>query len=504
MKTQITNHIRAGYPGLYIVTHEEQRIELELSAIAKDTKFKLFSWSLTEGVVDAKDGSATAETNNPIAMLAHFDKLPDKSILLARDLHMFLADPNPMLFRRLKDSLLSAKNHSRTLVICGCQLKLPPELEKYVSVMDFSLPGREQLKAIMQDVVKSANEGGLKIKIAPDMEEPLTAAAAGLTTIEAENAFALSIVECTEVSVPIIQREKANIIRKNGLLEIVSQQCTLADIGGLERLKSDLVEKRGLFTQAARAFGLPTPRGVLSVGQPGTGKSLVAQAIGSIFGLPCIRLEAGKLFGSLVGQSESNWRAAFATAKAIAPCILWIDEVDGLFAGAQSSGQTDSGVTARVIKAILQDMQMNSEGIFYYFTANDIDGLPDPLIDRLDVYSVDLPTASERRAIWSIHIAKRNRDPKKFGVEELASVTDGFSGRQIEQVWLKAMTVAFNANREPKNSDVIAAAGKFVATSITMKDAIENRRKRLKDRATPASAPEVKSTNGRKLAVNRN
>jgi SpoVK/Ycf46/Vps4 family AAA+-type ATPase len=182
--------------------------------------------------------------------------------------------------------------------------------------------------------------------------------------------------------------------------------------------------------------------------------------------------------------------------------VFWIDEVDGLFCGAQSSGQTDSGVTNRVIKAILQDMQMNSEGIFYVFTANDIDGLPDPLIDRLDVWSVDLPNHTERRAIWNIHIAKRNRDPKKFGIEELATVTDGFSGRQIEQVWLKAMTLAFNDKaREPRNADILTAASRFIATSITMAAAIERRRTRLKDRATPASAPEVKASAVRKLAT---
>ena len=165
------------------------------------------------------------------------------------------------------------------------------------------------------------------------------------------------------------------------------------------------------------------------------------------------------------------------------------------------NGKTDGGTTARVIKAILQDMQFNGEGIFFVFTANDIDGLPDPLIDRLDVWSVDLPTASERESIWSIHIAKRGRDAKKFKLSEFSEVTDGFSGRQIEQLWLKAMTRAFNAKREPTVKDVIEASKAFVPTSVTMKDAIERRRRRLENRATPASNAEAKTANGpRKLA----
>jgi SpoVK/Ycf46/Vps4 family AAA+-type ATPase len=312
-------------------------------------------------------------------------------------------------------------------------------------------------------------------------------------------------VEMKEIVASIVAREKANTVKKNGLLEIVDSKVTLDEIGGLELLKQDLLEKRLCFTKAAHEYGLESPRGALVVGQAGTGKSLTAQAVRNIFNLPLLRLEAGKLFGSLVGQSESNWRSAFNTAKAIAPCILWIDEVEGLFCGSQSSGQTDSGVTNRVIKAILQDMQFNSKGIYWIFTSNDIDQLPDPLIDRLDVWSVDLPSQTEREQIWNIHIAKQRnggpaRDPKKFDIVSLAQRTEGFSGRQIEQVWLKAMTLAFNEKgREPKNADCIKAADRFVPTSVTMKEAIEKRRLRLQNRAMAASAPEAKKETGRKL-----
>ena len=300
----------------------------------------------------------------------------------------------------------------------------------------------------------------------------------------------------------IVYREKAATVKRNGLLEIVENKISLDDIGGLENLKGDLREKSNLFSEEARKFGLPTPRGLLVVGQPGTGKSLTATATSDVFGIPLLKLEAGRIFGSLVGESERNWRTAFATARAVAPCILWIDEVDGLFSGGESSGRTDGGTTQRVIKAVLQDMQFNGEGIFFMFTANDVDNLPDPLVDRLDVWSVDLPTAKEREAIWSIHIAKRGRKPGKFNLGELARSTEGFSGRQIEQVWIKALTLAFNDDeREPGAKDVATAASRFVPTSVLMAVQIENRRKRLKDRSMPASVAENnKASTVRKIA----
>lgn len=499
MKTNhIANYIRAGYSGLYLVSHEEQRIAAEMQATAAAVGFAFYTWSLTSGIVKPhakpEQIESIPDTAPPGKALAAFGKLPEKSVLLLRDFHMILRDPNPLLYRMVKDALNEGKASNRVLAILGCQLHLPPELEKEITVIDYKLPDREQLLGILEAIA-----AGAKVKLNGNTEKIIDAAS-GLTTTEAENAFALSVVEAKDISPEIVSREKSHTVKKNGLLEIVESGVTLEDIGGLENLTADLLEQRNLFTKEAREYGLPAPRGKLIVGQPGTGKSLTASATKAIFNLPLVRLEAGRLFGSLVGESERNWRNAFATVKAIAPCIFWIDEVDGLFKGGESSGRTDGGTTARVIKAILQDMQFNGEGIFFFFTANDIDGLPDPLIDRLDVWSVDLPNATERADIWNIHITKRGRKPAKFDLDELARLTDGFSGRQIEQVWLKSMTRAFNLKREPAEADVAHVCKSVVPTSVTMKEQIEARRTRLKNRATPASAPETKTASGRKIA----
>jgi len=503
VQQRLVNYCRAGYGGLYVTSYEEKRVESELASVAKEIGWDLWVWTCADGLCGpvGYDDARQIKDIDEVTLLKQMRDMKGnngtnesrKVIVLAKDFHLYLGDRNPEMIRAVKDALQFGREHQQAFVVLGCQFQLPPELEKEFTPIEFTLPTKEQLGEIAQDLAKSV---GIDLN---GEREKIEDAAAGMTTTEAVDAISLAIVESNKTAIDpkAVQREKCNIIRKTGLLEIVEQNVTLDEIGGLENLKAELDEKRSLFTKAAREYGLATPRGILTVGNPGTGKSLTATATKTIFNVPLVRLEAGKLFGTLVGESEANWRTAFATVKAIAPVCFWIDEVDGLVSGMESSGRTDGGTTARVVKAILQDMQFNSEGIFYCFTANDIDGLPDPLIDRLDVWAVDLPNEIERQAIWAIHISKCRagqtrsaRKPDAYDVARLSQITDGFSGRQIEQVWLKAMNLAFNdGEREPVMGDVVTAASKFVATSKTMAVQIEARRRRLEGKATPASAP---------------
>lgn len=500
----IGNYIKAGTSGIYIVSHEEGRVEADLYSLAKAMGYRFNLWSVARGletVISENQTTPIGDTQSPDALLSAFAKLPEQSVVLARDFHSFLGnDASPLVVRMLKEAVAIGKQTQRVFVVVGCKLALPAELEKEMVVIEFKLPTRSQHAEVLKAIAKSCG-----YKIPASRAESLLDAASGMTLTESENAFALSAVEAKEFAPSIVQREKAATVKKNGILEIVETETGLEDIGGLEILKQDLHEKRNLFTVEAREYGLPTPRGMLVVGQPGTGKSLTATATAKTFGLPLIRLEAGRLFGSLVGQSEANWRSAFSTVKAISPCILWIDEVDGLFAGS-GSGSTDGGTTQRVIKSILQDMQFNGEGIFFMFTANDIDRLPAPLIDRVDVWSVELPTQAERSQIWSIHIAKAKRSPLAFDLETLAKATEGFSGRQIAaQAWPMAMTFAFNdGKRQPTTADCLEAISRITPTSKTMAVEIEARRSRLAGKARPASATEapvpVEKLNGRRMS----
>lgn len=507
---ELSTLIKAGYGCIQVITAEEDRAVHAITNIARkelahSTKrpngYNIWSWAVTKGLRDSSgnmvvveatqpDGSKRPTPDNmvkskdPVIALDYFmtGNVEKFSIVILKDFHLYLKQANPMLLRLLKEAIAYGRRTNRHLVIVGCQLHMQPELEKEIHSIEMPLPDRTELTKVASGIVKSAG-----IEMNGDAEA-VVEAMAGLTTNEAGDAASFSISKCKKLDPEIIGKIKTDTIRRNGIVEIVDANVSLDDIGGLQRYKNHLKSIAGTFTKEAKDYGLPQPQSIICVGNPGTGKSMSSMACKTIFNLPLVRLEAGRLFGSYVGESEKNWRAAFATAKAISPVILWIDEAEGLFSGMKSSGQCDGGTTGRVVKAMLQDMQMNSEGVFFVFTSNDIDGFPDPLIDRCDVWAFDLPTADERESIWSIHIKKRGRKPKNYDVKALSEKTDGFSGRQIEQAWIKALTVAYNdGRREPVTEDVDKILELFIPTSVTMKTQIERRRERLKNRAQSAS-----------------
>jgi AAA+ superfamily predicted ATPase len=494
MKNRITHYIKAGYPGLNVVSHEEVRVENIIQDIVKGLnakagphdQFTLKAWSVTTGVIEiTNNGNTVKDTQEPMSMLEHFMDSEERTIMLLRDFHLFTEDRNPLVWRKLKDALQQGKSRNQVLIIVGCRLALPVELEKEITVVDFALPDREQIRAVLNGLIDSNGK-----KNALDDEIGVLNAAMGLTTNEAENAFALSIVETGKVSRAVVYREKCQAVRKSGLLEIVDSHVTLEDVGGLAALKVWLNERRHGFSDRARDYNLPKPRGVLFVGQPGTGKSLTAKACRAVFDVPLLKLDAAKLFGSLVGQSEGNWRLAHATAKAMAPCVLWIDEADGAFSGSSSSGQTDGGTTSRVIKSILQDMEENSEGIYYVLTANDVDNLPAPLLGRMDeVWNIELPNAAEREMIWGLQLKAVRRDPALFDLKLLSAKSDQFSGREIRKLVTATLYVSFDAEREPVTQDFVNVLSAFTPLSKTMADDMTKRRKRLEGVAKLASGP---------------
>jgi hypothetical protein len=402
-KHSISNYIRAGYPGLYLVSPEEQRVDAEMKQIAHDLKYSLVLWSAVDGLVDTSKGSTTA-ANDPLEALVAIRDMKEKTIILLRDFHLFLQDPNPILIRQLKDVLQEAKTKSKTLIILGCRLCLPPELEREITVIEFALPGKQQLNQVLDGIIESAQ---LKT-IEGEQRDKILDAASGLTTIEAENAFALSVVENkNNVDPAIVAREKAQAVKKNGILEIVETSESLESIGGLDVLKEWLLKRRHAFSQRAIEYGLPTPKGLLIIGIPGTGKSLTAKATAKVFGVPLLKLDAGRIFAGLVGQSESNLRAVIQTAEAIAPCCLWIDEIEKGFSGTKSSNSTDGGTSSRVFGSFISWMQEKSHPVFVVATANDVSQLPPEMLrkGRFDeLFFVDLPNQQEREAIWEIRL----------------------------------------------------------------------------------------------------
>jgi hypothetical protein len=371
MKSTIINHIRAGYPGLYIVSPEEQRVEAEMHQVAKSLNYNLHFWSVVDGLVDSKNGQSR-QANDPLEALLAIQELKEKSIILLRDFHLFLQDPNPILIRQFKDVLQRAKTQNKTLIILGCRMFLPPELEREITVIEFALPGKPQLALVLDGIIESAQLKGVEA----EQRDKILDAASGLTTIEAENAFALSVAESKGVDPEIVAREKAQVVKKNGLLELIETKESLDSIGGLDVLKEWLLKRRNAFGQKAIEYGLPTPKGLLILGIAGTGKSLTAKATAKVFGVPLLKLDAGRIFAGLVGQSESNLRAVIHTAEAISPCCLWIDEVEKGFSGTKSSNATDGGTSARVFGSFLSWMQEKRSPVFVVATANDVTQLP--------------------------------------------------------------------------------------------------------------------------------
>ena len=324
MQNQLTTYLRAGYPGLAVISSEEARAEAEIAAACTSLKRRLHAWSSTEGLVDTQEGRVT-QCPDPLEALQLLDGMfaadSPRHVVLMRDLQLHLDQSDPMLVRRIKDILRVAKANGHALVLLGCRLKLPPELLHEITHVDFSLPDAAKLGAVLDGILKSA-----KIKTVHDaVREAALQSALGLTTTEAENAFALSVVETNGIDHRIIAREKARTLKRNGLIEVVSTPVGLDDIGGLDQLKAWLLRRSGAFGASAKAYGLPAPKGLLIVGIPGTGKSLTAKATAGAFGLPLLRLDMGCVFGGIVGQSEANLRSVIQTAEAIAPCVLWIN-----------------------------------------------------------------------------------------------------------------------------------------------------------------------------------
>ena len=491
MKNKIINYIRAGYPGLYLVSPEEQRVEAEINQIAQELKYNLVFWSVVDGFVDVEKGTNNS-TNDPLEALIAIRNVKEQTIILLRDFHMFLQDPNPILIRQFKDVLQEAKTKSKTLILLGCRMILPPELERELTVIEFALPGKQELGRVLEGIMESAGINTMQ----PETREQVIDAASGLTTIEAENAFALSVVETKTINPAIISREKAQTVKKNGLLELIETKETLDSIGGLDVLKEWLVKRKHAFSQRAIEYGLPTPKGLMIIGISGCGKSLSAKVTAKVFGVPLLKLDAGKIYGGLVGQSESNLRSVIQTAEAISPCCLWLDEAEKALSGSKSSGSTDGGTSSRVFGTFLSWMQEKKTPVFVVATANDVSQLQPELLrkGRFDeLFFVDLPNQAEREAIWEIQIKKHGRDSKDFDLVQLGRVTDGLTGSEIESAFIEALYLAFDAGeeKEPTDLDIARVLTEFVPLSKLMAEQIGGLRNWAKGRARLATSPGV-------------
>ncbi|MFZ4675993.1 MAG: AAA family ATPase [Nodosilinea sp.] len=500
MREDLNVLVQAQYPLIYLVTFEEERAEQTIALVARhlskepDVKapMRLYTWTMTRGMVEFGNQGTGTQNNNTVSPEAAVEwviRQKDPGIFIFKDLHPF--KDSPAVTRCLRDAIVALKGTRKTIVLMSPVQEIPIELEKEVVLLDFPLPDMSELDEVLSTEMNRARGNS----ISTEEREKLLKAALGLTRDEAEKVYRKARVmakRLTAEEVDIVLSEKKQLIRRNGILEFMDVDETLDSVGGLEELKHWLKQRSDAFTERAREYGLPQPKGMLILGVPGCGKSLIAKTTSRLWGLPLLRLDLGRVYdGSTVGRSEANLRNALRTAESISPAILFIDEIDKAFAGGVGSADSDGGTSSRIFGTFLTWMQEKTSPVFVMATANRIEKLPSEFLrkGRFDeIFFVDLPNAEERKDIFQIHLQKRRRDIERFDLEQLTKVCDGFSGAEIEQGLVSAMYEAFAQGREFTQLDIIAAIRATLPLSKTMSEQVTALRDWARQRARPAAA----------------
>ena len=479
--------IRARTPILWIRSLEEERVEALLEQAAQRLGGRtLLRWDFIEGLGGAPNRSGEA-ARNPMAALACLDPLPPEqaAMLVLRDFHRYCEDAG--VCRRLRNLAASLRQAPRTLVITAPDWSIPRELEDSITLLDLPLPAAEEIRTLLSTIANASGH-----PLSPGVAEQLTAACHGLSEQRVRQLAARALArrgQLGEADLAEVLEEKRQAIAKSELLEYCPSEASTADIGGLEALKHWLEQRHMAFSEEAMRYGLPLPRGVLLVGPQGTGKSLTAKAVAHSWSMPLLRLDVGRLFAGLVGASEARTRDMIQRAEAMAPCVLWIDEIDKGFGG---DSRSDGGTSQRVLGTVLTWMAEKTSAVFVVATANGIDKLPAELLrkGRFDeIFLLDLPSAEERRAILDLQLGRR-RASHTIPLDVLVDRTGGFSGAELEQTVIEAMHLAFAEQREFGEADLIAAASQVVPLSRTAREQLEALQSWARGgRARLASAP---------------
>jgi AAA+ superfamily predicted ATPase len=511
IKKDIATYIRAKYPLIWIRSADEQRVENALSSIAQSLNMGCRLWTLTSGFT-ALDGSAQESAPDPGVALQTVAATKTRCMFVLKDFHPFVKGDNPAnvpIVRLMKDTARTIKNatreSARCIVFLSAKVDLPEDLQNEVVLLDYPLPDTEELTQAVKDVLASI-PADVRENAESDLNmEAVTRAAKGLTLAEATNCFAKSLIGSKKLNVNLINNEKKQIVSRDGLLEWIDPAGGLESVGGLEELKRWLLQHKKALSAKARAFGLPEPKGVVCFGLPGTGKSLSAKACSLAWQRPILRLDFGRLFGGLLGESEENMRKALQIVEAVGDCILFCDEMDKGLGGSDSSGgSTDGGAQLRMLGTFLTWLQEKKSSVFVFATLNKIDGLPPELFRKGrwdEIFFVDLPNLNERKAIWQVHITKRDRKADNFDVSLFADRTEGFSGAEIEACFTDAMFDAFDTDTDVTNGHVLASIKRTVPLSKTAPEKIAEMRAWAVGKARSASSSSVTESSTRFSAI---
>ncbi|MEL4898233.1 AAA family ATPase [Crocosphaera sp. Alani8] len=465
--------LRACYPLIYIPTNEEERLETAIAQCAKTLANRtVYVWDFVDGYQDNPNNEGFGR-RNPLQALEFVEQLPNNigGIFILRDFQRFLEDVS--ISRKLRNLSRRLKSQSKNIIILAPQLQIPEELSEVLTVLDFPLPITPEIESELQRLIGATGQ-----PLSNTLIDELVRAAQGLSLERIRRVLTRCIASHGRIEpedVELILEEKRQSIRQTQILDFYPATEQISDIGGLDNLKDWLLRRGGAFSEKARSYGLPHPRGLLLVGIQGTGKSLTAKAISHHWRLPLLRLDVGRLFGGLVGESESRTRQMISLAEALAPCVLWIDEIDKAFAGAEGKG--DGGTTSRVFGTFITWLAEKKSPVFVVATANNIKALPPEMLrkGRFDeIFFVGLPSQGEREAIFNVHLSRlRPHNLKTYDTKRLAYETPDFSGAEIEQTIIEAMHIGFSQNRDFTTDDVLQAASQIIPLARTAQEEIE-------------------------------
>lgn len=482
----IKNSVSVGQPIIKIVTYEEKRVESQLKLLAEQlNRPNILYWDINNGLV--KDQQTIQDTREPLKALDYVLKANLPGFIIFRDMDSYIKN-SPQIIRRFREAYRAFKNSKTTLFLISPDVYFPDEMKKEMDITHYELPEYEELENLFERFLQSMKKTGRVIELSSIDKKNFVIGVQGLTLDEAYKAFLKAFQNQKKIDgslLKFIHQEKKQLIMKESVLEFYDRHFGIGDMGGLEGLKDWLQKRRKAFTKEAKDFGLERPRGFLAMGVSGCGKSLAAKITASLWRLPLFRLDMNLVYSGMAGSPELVFSRALKTMDSVAPAILWIDEIESGISDKQGEG-----AASRILGYFLTWMQEHTSEIFIAATANRIDLLPAELLrrGRFDqIFFIDLPTRIEREEIFTIHLKAKGNDLSGFNIPQLAQITKGWSGSEIEQVIISAMYEAFNKSHPLTEDDLLVIFGSTVPLSTTMEEQIKRIRSWAHNRAARAS-----------------
>jgi ATP-dependent 26S proteasome regulatory subunit len=520
--------IDSSTPIVVMETVEEMRAVRMVRAACAALNLATFEWSVASGLMrcgstvgevvtggydfseHAMGGHAGQESieqnakalynsREPAQMLANLEGISIEAAFILKDLHRHMEDP--VVVRRLRDVGQRFAANRKTIVLTAPKIEIPPELRSLVEFFELPLPDRPRLRQIIDETLaRVAKTRTLQRRLDAAGLDAMAENLRGLTEEEAERAVSQALVTryalCPEIVTDVLE-EKKSLLKRTEMVEFVEASDNMANVGGLENLKHWLRQRRGAWEDSAREFGLEPPRGMIILGVQGCGKSLCARAVAGEWELPLVKFDTSAVYDKYIGETEKRIRKVFQVAEGLAPCLLWIDELEKVFAGSgPDSASADAGVSSRLLASFLSWMQDRKAPVFVAATCNNVTVLPPELIrkGRFDeLFFVDLPNQTERKQIFAIQLAKRKRNPAEFDLEEVAVAAKGYSGAEIDAAVQGALYAAYSEKKPLTTQSLADALAQTVPLSTTRAEEIAELREWARTRAVPATAREAGS-----------